>query len=73
MPSSMVFVLPQLNFGLVGVISSIVVLIQLHGLRMAMALIMFTNITQKLHQHGVLDVWGVGHTFFMYVGHHTLV
>ena len=34
MSSSMVFVVPQLNFGLVGVIHSNVVLIQLYGLRM---------------------------------------
>ena len=51
MPSSMVFVVSQLNFGLVGIIGSNVVLIQLYGLRMAMALMMFINITQKLHKH----------------------
>ena len=50
MPGSMAFVVPQLNFGLVDLNSSNVVLIQLYGLRMAMALIMFINITQKLHK-----------------------
>ena len=43
--------MPQLNLGLVSVISSNVVLIQLYGLRMAITLIMFINITLKLHKH----------------------
>ena len=62
--------MPQLNFGLVVVISSNVVLIQLYVLRMAMTLIMFINITQKLHgvrrmgcrSYGVWDVRDVGRT-----------
>ena len=55
-------VLPHYKRQLVLLCHLVLVLLQSHILRQ-----------QKLHQHGVLDVWGVGHTFFMYVGHHTLV
>ena len=75
--------MPQLDLGLVGVISSKCVLISLYGLRMAMALIMFINITQKLHKHlyfvkmlnPISMVYGVrrrgvGRSFLTYVRNH---